>query len=81
MMKEWFNNFWYGSLELDREMFWNAQLRKKACVMRLGELLSGQSSFFNLETWGQHNDLLRDMLFPIRIWRVEELRIVERERR
>ena len=76
-LNAWFNNFWYGNLERDREMFWSAQLRKKVCVMGLGELLSGQSSFFNLETRDQWNGLLEKILFPMENRIIESLEIID----
>ena len=77
-LNTWFNNFWYGNLERETEIFGNAWFKNKVCRMGLGDLLSGKPSFINLETWDQQNSLLEHILFPIELWAIDRLQIVDK---
>ncbi len=68
----WFNNFWYGNLENEREWFSHANPKGKLCILGIGRLLMGSHSFPNIETWTQHDSILFRILFPFERWIADE---------
>ena len=74
-LNAWFNNFWYGNLDLESYLSGDKQLKKEACMLGTAGLVSGANGFENGRTWDQSNGVLEEILFPLEIWRAEILEV------
>ena len=66
----WFNNFWYGNLEYEKERLSHIRPKGELCMLGITGLLKGMHSFPNVETWAQHKYFLKNVLFPDEVRKV-----------
>lgn len=74
-LNAWFNNFWYGSLDLEAYLSGDKQFKKETCMLGTAGLVSGVNGFENGRTWDQSDGVLEEILFPFETWRAEILEV------
>ena len=74
-LNAWFNNFWYGNLDLEAHLSGDKQFKKEACMLGTAGLVRGANGFENGRTWDQSDGVLEEILFPFETRRIETLEI------
>ena len=76
-LNAWFNNFWYGNLDLEVYLSGDKQFKREACMLGTAGLVSGANGFENGRTWDQLDGVLEEILSLPETWKVESLDLAD----